>query len=49
MKLIGGVKGLVQDFWHENTRPSSNQKDVLKLRRVYRDHEPHIKKLIDNT
>ena len=25
MKLIGAVKGLVQGFWHENTRPYSNQ------------------------
>jgi hypothetical protein len=49
MKLIGAVKGLVQDFWHENTRPSSNQKDVLKLRRGSRDHEPHIKHFLDIT
>ena len=32
-KLIDAVNGLVQEFWHDNTRPSSNQKDVLKLRR----------------
>ena len=32
MKLIDAVKGLVQEFWHDNSRPSSNQKDVLKLR-----------------
>jgi hypothetical protein len=49
MKLIGAVKGLVQDFWHENTRPSSNQKYVLKLRRGSRDHEPHIKHFLDIT
>jgi hypothetical protein len=49
MKLIGAVKGLVQDFWHDNTRPSSNQKDVLKLRRGSRDHEPHIKHYLDIT
>jgi hypothetical protein len=46
MNLIGAIKGLVHDFWHENARPSSNQKDVLKMRRGYRDHEPHIKHFI---
>ena len=30
MKLVEGVKGLVQTFWHDNTRPSSNISDVLK-------------------
>jgi hypothetical protein len=49
MKLIGAVKGLVQDFWHENIRPSSNQKYVLKLRRGSRDREPHIKHFLDIT
>jgi len=29
-KLIDAVKELVQGFWHHNTTPSSNQKDVLK-------------------
>ena len=29
MKLVEAVKGLVQTFWHDNTRPSSNTKDVL--------------------
>ena len=31
MKLIDVVKDLVQNFWHDHTRPSSNQRDVLKL------------------
>ena len=30
MKLVEAVKGLVQTFWHDNTRPYSNMKDVLK-------------------
>ena len=30
MKLVEVVKGLVHNFWHGNTRPSSNTKDVLK-------------------
>ena len=30
MKLVEAVKGLVQMFWHDNTRPCSNTKDVLK-------------------
>ena len=29
MKLVDVVKGLVHSFWHDHTRPSSNQKDVL--------------------
>ena len=28
MKLINGVKDLVQKFWHDHTKPSSNQRDV---------------------
>ena len=49
MKLVDVVKGLVQSFWHDHTRPSSNWKDVLKLRRGSKDHEPHIKHLLDIT
>jgi len=49
MKLIGVVKGLVHDFRHANTRPSSKQKHVLKLRRVTGDREPHIKHFLDIT
>ena len=49
MKLVDAVKGLVQSFWHDHTRPSSNRKDVLKLRRGSKDHEPHIKHLLDIT
>jgi hypothetical protein len=49
MKLIGVIKGLVQDFWHENTRPSCNKKYVLKLRRGSKDYEPHIKHFLDIT
>jgi hypothetical protein len=29
MKLIRAIEGLVQFFWHENTRPSSSQKYVI--------------------
>jgi hypothetical protein len=32
MNLIEAVKGLVQGLWDENTRHSSNQKYVLKMR-----------------
>ena len=46
MKLVDAVKGLVQHFWHDHTRPSSNRKDVLKLRRSSKDREPHIKNLL---
>ena len=43
MKLIEAVKGLVQEHWHDNNRPSSNQKDVVELRKGSRDREPHKK------
>ena len=49
MKLIEAVKGLVQEYWHDNSRPSSNQKDVVKLRKGSRDREPHIKHFLDMT
>ena len=49
MKLVDVVKGLVHSFWHDHTRPFSNRKDVLKLRRGSKDREPHIKHLLDIT
>ena len=49
MKLVDAVKGLVHSFWHDHTRPSSNRKDVLKLRIGSKDREPHIKHLLDIT
>ena len=33
MKLIDAIKGLVHEFWCDNSRPSSNQKYVPKFRR----------------
>ena len=49
MKLIEAVKGLVQEYWHDNNITSSNQKDVVKLRKGSRDREPHIKHFLDMT
>ena len=49
MKLVEAVKGLVHTFWHDNTRPSSNTKDVLKHCRGYRNNEPHIKHYLNMT
>lgn len=49
MKLIVVSNGLLQKFWHENNRPSSNQKYVTKLIRVSKDHETHIKHFLDMT
>ena len=49
MNLIEVVKGLVQEYWHDNSRPSSNQKDVVKLRKGSRDREPHIKHFLEMT
>ena len=49
MKLVEAVKGLVQTFWHDNTRPSSNMNDVLKHCRDSRNNEPHVKHYIGMT
>ena len=49
MKLVEVVKGLVHAFWHDNTRPSSNRRDVLKHCKGSRNHEPHIKNYFDMT
>ena len=49
MKLVKAVKGLVQTFWHDNTRPSSKMKDVLKHCRGSRNTEPHVKHYLDMT
>ena len=49
MKLVEAVKGLVQTFWHDNTRPSSNTKDVLKHCRGSHHTEPHVKHYLDMT
>ena len=49
MKLVEAMKGLVQTFWHDNTRYSSNTKDVLKHCRGSRNTEPHVKHYLDIT
>ena len=47
MKLDEAVKGLVQTFWHDNTRPYSNTKDVLKHCRGSMNNEPHVEHYLD--
>ena len=49
MNLVEAVKGLVHMFWHDNTRPSSNTKDVSKHCRGSRKNEPHVKHYLDMT
>ena len=49
MKLGEAVKGLVQTFWHDNTRTSSKREDVLKHCRGSRNTEPHVKHYLDMT
>ena len=49
MKLVEAMKGLVQTFWHDNTRPYSNMKDVLKHCRGSINTEPHVKHYLDMT
>ena len=47
--LVESVKGLVHTFWHNNTRPSSNTKDVLKNCRGSMNNEPRVKHYLDMT
>ena len=50
MKLFDVDKDLVQiKFWHDHTRPSSNQSEVLKLRKGSTEREPHVKHFLDTT
>ena len=49
MKLIDAIKELLQIFLHDRTIPSSNQRDVLKLRKGSTEREPHVKHFLDTT
>ena len=49
MNLVEVVKGLVHTFWHDNTRSSSNKKDVLKHCRGSMNNESHVKHYLDMT
>ena len=49
MKLVEVVKDLVRTFWNNNTRPSSNIKNVLKHCRGSMNIEPHVKHYFDMT
>ena len=49
LNLVEAVKGLVQAFWNDNTRPSSNTMDVLKQCKCSRNHELHIIHYLDMT
>ena len=49
MKLVEAVKGLMQTFWHDNTRPSSNTKDLLKCCKGSFNNELHVKNYLDMT
>ena len=47
MKLNDDVKELVQTFWHDHTRPSSSQRDVINMRKGSTEHETHVKHFLD--
>ena len=49
MKLVEPMKSLVHTFWNDNTRHSSNTKDMLKHYRGYRNNEDHVKHYLDMT
>ena len=49
MNLVEAVKGLVHTFWHDNTRPSNNTKDVLKHIRGSMNNETRVKNYLDMT
>ena len=47
IKLNVEIKSLIEKYWHDNTRVSSNARDVLKLRVGSKVHDPHPKHLLD--
>ena len=49
MKLIIDVKEPVHKFWHENTRTSSNKRDILKLRNGTNERQTHVKHFLEMT
>ena len=49
MKLNVEIKSLIEKYWHDNTRVSSNARDVLKLRVGSKVRNPHPKHLLDTT
>ena len=49
MKIIDVVKDIVQNLWNDHTKPSSNQRDVLKLRKCSIEREPHVKHFLHTT
>jgi len=49
MKLNNENKTLIEIFWNDNTKVSSNTKDILKLKVRSKNHDPHAKYLLDMT
>ena len=47
MKLIDAINDLVQNFWHDHSRTSSNQRDVINMRKGSTEHETHVKHFLD--
>ena len=43
------MRTLIEDYWKNNTRPSPNQKDVVRRRIGSRNREPHPKHFLDTT
>ena len=42
MKLVEAVEGILYAFWHDNTSPFSNAKDVSKCYRVLQTMNPTL-------
>ena len=47
--IVDALRTLIENFWHENTRASPNQKDVIKRRIWKTNREPHAKHFLDMT
>lgn len=43
------LRSLIEYFWNNNTRPSPNQMDVVRIRIDSWNHEPHPKHFLDTT
>lgn len=47
--VVDALRTLIETFWHDNTRVSPNQRDVVRRQIGSINHEPHVKHYLDMT
>ena len=48
-KVVEALRTIIEEYWKNNTRPSLNQRDVVRRRIGSRNCEPHPKHFLDTT